>query len=146
MPGEEYIKDRERLPALQCGWNYRNPRVINRMPSLEPIPAPHPFRISNLPALFQKHPGWGVPIPVIPRTQELFAAPFFALRAMGLMLSFARYDFHRHQANYYRDDVDVDYYDYVDYYRFGRVEKHLARKLEKVSNPPPKRTGGGFSI
>jgi hypothetical protein len=34
-----------------------------------------------------------------------------------------RYEIHRHQANYHRGAVDVDY---VDYDRFRRVEKLLA--------------------
>src|SRR6202030_2341574 len=42
-------------------------------------------------------------------------------------------------ANYRRDAVDYLDFDYVHYDRFRRVAKHLA-KLEKVSNPPPKRT------
>jgi hypothetical protein len=38
------------------------------------------------------------------------------------------YEIHRHQANYHRDAVVVDYVDYdeVDYDRFRRVEKQLA--------------------
>jgi len=45
----------------------------------------------------------------------------------GPCYAFSRHDDHVHEANYLHE-VDVDYvdHDYVDYSRFGRVEKQLA--------------------
>jgi hypothetical protein len=42
------------------------------------------------------------------------------------VLSCFHYDARRHEANY-RHDIHVDY-DYVDHYRFERVEEQLASK------------------
>jgi hypothetical protein len=43
-----------------------------------------------------------------------------------------RYDVHRHEANYLYD-VKVDY-DYVDHYRFRRVEKQLASQRKFLTH------------
>jgi hypothetical protein len=66
---------------------------------------------------------------------KLSSLHFFTFCNDTPVVSCLGHDVQRHEANYHADD----YCDYVDYYRFGRVEKQLASK-EKFPTHRQKRT------